>query len=309
MSAGTATLLPTALKFDGREAIAIAIDDDQEDDTGLDEVVVTHLDEDLPSSPEKLSPGDIIDSSPLDPWSSRGGERGSAKETTADRINAEWRRLKYQRNNSNREFGGAPTQSPPGSSGPVGVISYQPKATKVLSEADVILQPSQVEEMLGQNSLLLSYGGDKDGAAAATTTGASPSASRIDKKNSFSSSSSFHITGSMAEQTYLNRQDLSRPLIPKRSGIWGGFMSCINPVFSILRKEKRGHVGGREDDWEIPFADIRELEFIGSGGQGAVFVGEYLGEKCAVKKVKDVKYCQEAMRMRKLNHPNVVKFR
>lgn len=57
----------------------------------------------------------------------------------------------------------------------------------------------------------------------------------------------------------------------------------------------------KREDGEITFADIRELDFIGSGSQGAVFVGEYLREKVAVKKVKDVTYCQEAVHMRKLN--------
>lgn len=82
---------------------------------------------------------------------------------------------------------------------------------------------------------------------------------------------------------------------------------CLSPVVGLWKNEKKP--AAKSEDYEIPFADIRELDFIGSGSQGAVFVGDYLGEKVAVKKVKDINYCQEAIHMRKLSHPNVVKFR
>lgn len=84
-------------------------------------------------------------------------------------------------------------------------------------------------------------------------------------------------------------------------------MSCLHPVSVYLRKEQAPPV--KKDPWEIPFADIRELYFIGSGSQGAVFVGEYKGEKVAVKKVKDPSYCEGIRHLRKLKHPNIVVFR
>ena len=62
------------------------------------------------------------------------------------------------------------------------------------------------------------------------------------------------------------------------------------------------------DDWEIPFESISDLEWLGSGAQGAVFVGRWRNEQVAVKKVKE----EEETRihhLRKLNHPNIVQFR
>ncbi len=89
--------------------------------------------------------------------------------------------------------------------------------------------------------------------------------------------------------------------------LWGGLLACIHPVAAYLRKDLGPQV--KKDKWEIPFADIRELEFIGSGSQGAVFVGEYRGDKVAVKKVKDPSYCEEIRHLRKLKHPNIVVFK
>ena len=62
------------------------------------------------------------------------------------------------------------------------------------------------------------------------------------------------------------------------------------------------------DDWEIPFENISDLEWLGSGAQGAVFVGKYKGEAVAVKKVKE-EHEVDIKHLRKLNHPNIVQFR
>lgn len=91
----------------------------------------------------------------------------------------------------------------------------------------------------------------------------------------------------------------------RRASIWNGMVACLSPVVGYFRKEKQPTL--KQDEWEIDFADISELDFIGSGAQGAVFAGEYLGKKVAVKKVKDPKYCDEAYNLRKLDHPNIVK--
>ena len=62
------------------------------------------------------------------------------------------------------------------------------------------------------------------------------------------------------------------------------------------------------DDWEIPFENISDLQWLGSGAQGAVFLGKLNGEEVAVKKVRDVKET-EIKNLRKLNHPNVIPFK
>ena len=62
------------------------------------------------------------------------------------------------------------------------------------------------------------------------------------------------------------------------------------------------------DDWEIPFEAIQELQWLGSGAQGAVFMGKYKGEQVAVKKVKE-EFETDIKHLRKLNHPNIVLFK
>lgn len=62
------------------------------------------------------------------------------------------------------------------------------------------------------------------------------------------------------------------------------------------------------DDWEIPFEAISELQWLGSGAQGAVFSGKLNKEIVAVKKVKEPKET-DIRHLRKLNHPNIVHFK
>ena len=63
-----------------------------------------------------------------------------------------------------------------------------------------------------------------------------------------------------------------------------------------------------EDDCEIPFENINDLQWLGSGAQGAVFMGKYMEEQVAVKKVKE-EFETDIKHLSKLNHPNIVKFR
>ncbi|VDD86569.1 unnamed protein product [Enterobius vermicularis] len=62
-----------------------------------------------------------------------------------------------------------------------------------------------------------------------------------------------------------------------------------------------------EDDWEIPFESISNLDWIAAGSQGAVFKGILNGEMIAVKKVKS-KQETEIKHLLYLNHANVMKF-
>lgn len=89
------------------------------------------------------------------------------------------------------------------------------------------------------------------------------------------------------------------------SGLLQRLLSCLRPVWTILGKASKEH---KADPWVIPFDEIYELEWLGSGAQGAVFLGQYGGQQVAVKKVRrevdtDIKH------LRNLNHPNIVKFR
>ena len=154
----------------------------------------------------------------------------------------------------------------------VKIVDNQPRR----ASADSIsghFQPSQIEEKL-QNHRLLSAddGAQQADANAAATNG---------------------VVTSSSSRT------------PRRASIWNGMVACLSPVVGYFKKEKQPKP--QQDEWEIEFADISELDFIGSGAQGAVFAGEYLGKKVAVKKVKDPKYLDEAWNLRKLDHPNIVK--
>ena len=134
------------------------------------------------------------------------------------------------------------------------------------------LQPSEVEERLENNHVL---GNDQD------------------TNDSVSTTNSYQVQSTRVEPN-------------QRTGFWYGVWACLGPVVGLVRKDN--HPQTRRDTWDIPFADIRELEFVGSGSQGAVFAGEYRGKRVAVKKVKEPGYCDEIRRLRKLTHPNIVKF-
>lgn len=62
------------------------------------------------------------------------------------------------------------------------------------------------------------------------------------------------------------------------------------------------------DNWDILFESISDLQWLGSGAQGAVFSGKLKNEIVAVKKVREQKET-DIRHLRKLNHPNIVQFR
>lgn len=89
------------------------------------------------------------------------------------------------------------------------------------------------------------------------------------------------------------------------TGFVQGLLGCLRPVWKLIGK---AHKYENTDDWIIPFEDIRELQWLGSGAQGAVFLGVYGTEQVAVKKVRHEKDT-EIKHLRDLNHPNIVRFR
>ena len=60
--------------------------------------------------------------------------------------------------------------------------------------------------------------------------------------------------------------------------------------------------------WEVPFEEISELKWLGSGAQGAVFLGKYHSEELAIKKVREQKET-DIKHLRKLKHPNIIGFK
>lgn len=69
------------------------------------------------------------------------------------------------------------------------------------------------------------------------------------------------------------------------------------PVFSLC-----------PDTWEVPFEEISELQWLGSGAQGAVFLGKFRAEEVAIKKVRDQNET-DIKHLRKLKHPNIIAFK
>lgn len=63
-----------------------------------------------------------------------------------------------------------------------------------------------------------------------------------------------------------------------------------------------------DENFEIPFENVTNLEFLGSGAQGCVFKGLLNNEEVAVKKVKS-KEEANIRHLRRLNHQNLVRFK
>ncbi|KAL0122801.1 hypothetical protein PUN28_007473 [Cardiocondyla obscurior] len=102
----------------------------------------------------------------------------------------------------------------------------------------------------------------------------------------------------------------SESIDSQRSSWVEGILGCMRPVWTMLSKAAINEKikGLSTDDWEIPFEAISELQWLGSGAQGAVFSGKLNKEIVAVKKVKEPKET-DIRHLRKLNHPNIVHFK
>lgn len=92
-------------------------------------------------------------------------------------------------------------------------------------------------------------------------------------------------------------------------GFLEGLFGCLKPVWSMIGKAYSAeHKHPAEDPWEVPFEEILDLQWVGSGAQGAVFLGRFHGEEVAVKKVRDLKET-DIKHLRKLKHPNIITFK
>ncbi|KAG8452666.1 hypothetical protein GDO86_004453 [Hymenochirus boettgeri] len=91
-------------------------------------------------------------------------------------------------------------------------------------------------------------------------------------------------------------------------GFLGGLFGCLKPVWSMIGKTYSTEHKQQEDPWEVPFEEIQDLQWVGSGAQGAVFLGKFHGDEVAVKKVRDIKET-DIKHLRKLKHPNIITFK
>ncbi|NWX32148.1 M3K13 kinase, partial [Notiomystis cincta] len=97
------------------------------------------------------------------------------------------------------------------------------------------------------------------------------------------------------------------------SGGGGGFLEglfgCLRPVWNIIGKAySTDYKLQQQDTWEVPFEEISELQWLGSGAQGAVFLGKFRAEEVAIKKVRDQNET-DIKHLRKLKHPNIIAFK
>ncbi|XP_015509482.1 mitogen-activated protein kinase kinase kinase 12 isoform X1 [Neodiprion virginianus] len=167
----------------------------------------------------------------------------------------------------------------------------------------VVLSASQPETHIFTNSMLCIQEelGQLSGIAGGLTI-ASPH--EIPLPNSSTTESNSKSSGSGTKCS-----PVSGTLDAQRSGWIEGIFGCLRPVWTIIGKAAVNEIKGHQtNDWEIPFESISELQWLGSGAQGAVFRGKLTGEIVAVKKVREPRET-DIRHLRKLNHPNIVKFK
>uniref|UniRef100_A0AAY4ASG8 Mitogen-activated protein kinase kinase kinase n=1 Tax=Denticeps clupeoides TaxID=299321 RepID=A0AAY4ASG8_9TELE len=92
-------------------------------------------------------------------------------------------------------------------------------------------------------------------------------------------------------------------------GFLEGLFGCLRPVWNIIGKTYSTEYKLQQQDmWEVPFEEISELQWLGSGAQGAVFLGKFHSEEVAIKKVREQKET-DIKHLRKLKHPNIIAFK
>ncbi|XP_051787326.1 mitogen-activated protein kinase kinase kinase 13 [Erpetoichthys calabaricus] len=92
-------------------------------------------------------------------------------------------------------------------------------------------------------------------------------------------------------------------------GFLDGLFGCLRPVWNIIGKAySTDYKLQQQDIWEVPFEEISELQWLGSGAQGAVFLGKFHSEEVAIKKVREQKET-DIKHLRKLKHPNIIAFK
>ncbi|KAG8038023.1 hypothetical protein G9C98_006348 [Cotesia typhae] len=105
------------------------------------------------------------------------------------------------------------------------------------------------------------------------------------------------------------KPELDDSLETPRASFLEGIFGCMRPFWTFLSKATVAEkIKGSSDDWEIPFENISDLQWLGSGAQGAVFSGILNKQIVAVKKVREPRET-DIKHLRKLHHPNIVKFR
>ena len=92
--------------------------------------------------------------------------------------------------------------------------------------------------------------------------------------------------------------------LSKSSLLTGILYGCLKPVCGLFTANEKPE----KDPWLIAFNELTEIRLIGSGAQGAVFLGHFRNEEVAIKKVKNERDT-DIRHLRHFDHKNIVKFR
>lgn len=110
----------------------------------------------------------------------------------------------------------------------------------------------------------------------------------------------------VSSSSQIIKQAVNCEVEPRPHRWFDGFLRCFKPIWVSAGKSNIHEI--KESSWELSFEDIKELQFLGSGAQGAVFSGYLNGEWVAVKKVRE-KTDTDIKHLKKLSHPNIVAFK
>lgn len=94
----------------------------------------------------------------------------------------------------------------------------------------------------------------------------------------------------------------------KSTGFMYNIFGCMRPLLDSFGNKSSVIETSKLDQWEIPFVDILDMEWVGSGAQGTVFSGKLKNEIVAVKRVRQLKET-DIRHLRKLDHVNIIKFK
>ncbi|XP_037694950.1 mitogen-activated protein kinase kinase kinase 13 isoform X2 [Choloepus didactylus] len=119
-------------------------------------------------------------------------------------------------------------------------------------------------------------------------------------------------SNTMDEESPSGTEDIKIQFSRSGSGTGGfleGLFGCLRPVWNIIGKAySTDYKLQQQDTWEVPFEEISELQWLGSGAQGAVFLGKFRAEEVAIKKVREQNET-DIKHLRKLKHPNIIAFK
>ncbi|CAH1790141.1 unnamed protein product [Owenia fusiformis] len=204
-----------------------------------------------------------------------------------------------------------PPQPTPSSSGPCTTQSKLnvPKKDEPMNSRmspttlNVMCSSGEHEELFSNSMLCLENDLDKISITATKSSNSMPSTATTSAATQNSPATSPDSNDDSSVD-----MDVSYRTGQQTAGFFEGLLGCLRPVWTIIGKAAAAELKHQQDDWEIPFENITDLQWLGSGAQGAVFLGKYRGEEVAVKKVRDVKET-DIKDLRKLNHPNIINFK